>query len=435
MGINIRYNSQNDDGSTVVLQLIKDEHFDSEDKMEKQYIPVHFTPSEKSEMQFAFEMKNNLVQKEETQIRIVVYSEAALNTTMRMVLSDQDGKIVYQSEKGITLKVGLDHLIEPLPIPDMTGLYSLKLTLDDRLENELEFYRLSSDKIPDFEKRLEKFAREAQKAEEISSYHGLAFKLNELRNEIEAFDPRDAPRVIEQSVTTLSHLLDRCVSQNHIYTKAGYLRTAFLSQTDKTLQPYFIYLPDRFDLNQRYKLFIALHGSGVDEVDILKYVGNEIADSGYIVAAPRGRELSDCYVGQTENDVRDMIEVLKGMFNIDKTLIFGFSMGGYGVWRLTFLFPDLFKAAIVGSGAICVPLDESHPERDITLMREGAKQIPYLVMHGTKDRAVPFKDIEEFVETLKGEGFDVTFKVYEGAGHGNYDALTAVKNWLSHYEL
>ena len=45
-----------------------------------------------------------------------------------------------------------------------------------------------------------------------------------------------------------------------------------------------------------------------------------------------------------------MIDVLKGMFHIEKTLIYGFSMGGYGVWRLTFLFPALFEGAIVGSG-------------------------------------------------------------------------------------
>ena len=59
MGINIRYNSQNDDGSKKMLQLLEDEHFDSESKVEKQYIPVHFSLSEKSELQFAFEMEDN----------------------------------------------------------------------------------------------------------------------------------------------------------------------------------------------------------------------------------------------------------------------------------------------------------------------------------------------------------------------------------------
>lgn len=31
------------------------------------------------------------------------------------------------------------------------------------------------------------------------------------------------------------------------------------------------------------------------------------------------------------------------------------------------------------------------------------------------------------------EGFDVTFQVYEGAGHGNYDASEAIKTWLNRY--
>jgi hypothetical protein len=56
---------------------------------------------------------------------------------------------------------------------------------------------------------------------------------------------------------------------------------------------------------------------------------------------------------------------------------------GYGVWRLTFLFPDLFEGAIVGSGVIHYPGDKEHPETDLERIRERAKHIPYLVMHGT----------------------------------------------------
>ena len=106
--------------------------------------------------------------------------------------------------------------------------------------------------------------------------------------------------------------------------------------------------------------------------------------------------------------------------------------GGERSWRYG---DGLFEAAIVGSGVIRYPWDEEHPETDLGRIRKGAKHIPYLVMHGTEDRAVPFKDAKEFVETLKREGFDVTFEVYEGAGHGNYDPSAAIVNWLMHYGL
>lgn len=432
LGINIRYNSQNDDGSRKTLQLVEDEEFDSEVKVEKQYIPVHLTPSEKSKLQFAFKMENNLVQKDEIQTKVIVYSELNLDTTLRMVLRDLDENIKYKSEKKLNLKTGLNQFKEILTTPNKTSLYSIKLLLDDKLTKEHEFYRLNSNELSEFDKRLKEYGEKAKKPHEKSSFYGLSFKLNKLKEQIKNFDPEESTTTIEKTVKEIRSLLIKCDSHNHIYTEPGYIRTAFKSNDDETLQPYSLILPEDFDLDKKYTLLFGLHGSGVDEVGFTKHVPRALGFSSYLIAAPRGRDLSDWYIGQTERDVKDLIDNLKEMFNIKKIIAFGFSMGGYGVWRLTFLYPDLFEGAIVGSGSPYYTWEEK-PEWDVRPLRKNARHIPYFILHGTEDRAIPFEATKDFVEQLQEEGFDVTFKVYVGAGHGNYKPEEAVKNWLEKY--
>ena len=43
---------------------------------------------------------------------------------------------------------------------------------------------------------------------------------------------------------------------------------------------------------------------------------------------------------------------------------------------------------------------------------------PFLVVHGTADRTVPFPQGERFYEKLKEAGVDVTFIKMDGGGHG-----------------
>jgi dipeptidyl aminopeptidase/acylaminoacyl peptidase len=173
----------------------------------------------------------------------------------------------------------------------------------------------------------------------------------------------------------------------------------------------------------------------VDEIRFLHWTTEklEYVDNDYLFVAPRGRGLSDHYMGQSEKDVLEIVDAIKKMFIISKTMIFGFSMGGFGVWRLTFLHPQSFDAGIIGSGCPFNPFNKNNKEMDVRPLRNDAKHIPYLVLHGTEDRAVPFKPVKEFIEQIQKEGFNVTFKVFEGAGHANYDPREAIFKWLEEY--
>jgi acetyl esterase/lipase len=57
---------------------------------------------------------------------------------------------------------------------------------------------------------------------------------------------------------------------------------------------------------------------------------------------------------------------------------------------------------------------------------------PFLIMHGDKDRTVPFNQSELLYAALKKAGADATFIPMKGAGHGfgGPDAITAVQDFL-----
>jgi len=46
----------------------------------------------------------------------------------------------------------------------------------------------------------------------------------------------------------------------------------------------------------------------------------------------------------------ELINLIKKILNINKSFCIGFSMGRYGIWRMSFLHLELFNEAIIVSG-------------------------------------------------------------------------------------
>lgn len=431
LGINIRYNSQTDDGKTIKLELIPDDEFESEHEFKKQYLPVDFHQSEMSQIQFAFELLSNLVLDDKVTSETVIYSPEDKETHLKIIVKDDRHNVVKEIFKTIQLEQGLNDFIEDIAIPEVTSTLKIDVFIDELELFNYKFYRLNPQDLIDLAQRVENFEKVADKPIEKSSYHGLKYKLEELTHFIEKFDSNEDPKQVQLNFELLLELISKCESKGHFYYDLDFITTAFESPDDKTLQPYSIGFPENFNKNLEYNFIIALHGSGVDEIGFAKFITKNFQEMGfnYFVVAPRGRTLSDHYTGQTEKDVFAMIESIREIFHVNKMLIFGFSMGGYGVWRLTFLYPESFDIAIIGSGSPKHPWKDG-PEMDIRPLRTNAKHINYLVLHGTEDRAVPIESTREFVELLQEEGFKVTFEEFEGAGHGNYDPGEVIVKWL-----
>ncbi|NHJ39848.1 MAG: hypothetical protein FK731_07420, partial [Asgard group archaeon] len=266
-----------------------------------------------------------------------------------------------------------------------------------------------------------------------NSIHTLNFRLQKVEEMIKEFHPREDPKEINNAFEEIINLIKDCEKDKSIYKRDGYLRSAFKSPFDDTLQPYSLRFPICFDPEKEYVLLVAMHGSGVDEVGFIKYFGKRIDELGYsnlLLVAPRGRDLSDQWIGQSEYDTVDLISEIKTMFKIEKTLIMGFSMGGYGTWRMTFLHPELFDGAIIAAG---FPHFDGKAENDMRNFIGKSKNIDYLVIHGTADRSVSIKSTDEFIENLKNEGYKIDYHRLEGQDHGNLDMGEIIAKWLSKY--
>lgn len=107
-------------------------------------------------------------------------------------------------------------------------------------------------------------------------------------------------------------------------------------------------------------------------------------------------------------------------------------MGGYGVWRMSFLHPELFDGAICVSGPPH-PFNDSSEENDMRNHIGKGTNLRYLVIHGTEDRAVEIEATDKFIEKLKEAGYDVEYIRVPGGGHGNFSVKKMVRKWLKEH--
>ncbi len=91
--------------------------------------------------------------------------------------------------------------------------------------------------------------------------------------------------------------------------------------------------------------------------------------------------------------------------------------------------PDSPESKLIG-GAVLENKDKAAKASPITYVSKDAP--PFLIMHGDRDRTVPFNQGELLYAALKKAGVDVTFVPMKGAGHGfgGPDAIAPVRDFL-----
>ena len=214
----------------------------------------------------------------------------------------------------------------------------------------------------------------------------------------------------------------------------GLHELAHRSGVDGTIQPYSVYLPDDLRAGSQRTLLVALHGSGVTEAGTIRSVGPLGADRGWIVLAPRGRGLSDWYTGAAETDVLEALAHARSLYPVDpeRVVVAGFSMGGYGAWRLAARHAPQLRAAAILAGADCPP--ESVRGRCAEALLEhrppDAPRPPLLVMHGARDNAVPVEAARRLVARLDALDWPHTYVEIPDAGHGAAGWWSRALDWL-----
>lgn len=119
------------------------------------------------------------------------------------------------------------------------------------------------------------------------------------------------------------------------------------------IHPYAIYIPDG---PAPFGLQLALHGRSAAHASLIKGPGmrRQLGDELHrIIAVPLGRGPFGGYSDWSERDVIDVIADVRATYPIDADRIFsgGYSMGGYGAFRMAAMFPDVFAGAISWVGA------------------------------------------------------------------------------------
>ncbi len=119
-------------------------------------------------------------------------------------------------------------------------------------------------------------------------------------------------------------------------------------------QPYGLYVPEQ---PGPHGLQLALHGYSANHASLVNRPGMQqnVGEAlNRIIVVPLGRGPAGWYNEISERDVLDVLADVQANYPVDPERIFagGYSMGGYGTYRLATLYPDRFAGFIAWVGAL-----------------------------------------------------------------------------------
>jgi len=220
--------------------------------------------------------------------------------------------------------------------------------------------------------------------------------------------------------------------------RTGFIRKAYRSKVDSTLQPYVVYVPDSFDKKKTYPLLVFLHGSASTETNIMGF--HSLIPDGFIALGPFGRGPSNGFArDHAQDDIAEAITAVQEAYPIDasRILLTGFSMGGYGVYRTFYETPAKFRAVAVFSGAPAsgrhYAPGENPPDFTEEQNLQSFRNIPIFIFHGEKDRNVPIGATRDLVGKLQKVGAQVKLWIEPDKGHErpSREGTEVFKTWVS----
>jgi hypothetical protein len=170
------------------------------------------------------------------------------------------------------------------------------------------------------------------------------------------------------------------------------------------LQPYTIYVPSSHTAGAPYQLTVLLHALD-NNYNQFTNTNHQIQfanrGGGTIVLTPEGRSPGSWYYGLSEVDVFEAWADVAAHYplNPSATSISGYSMGGYGAYKISVEFPDLFnRLAItvggpyVGLGAIIGRPTVEQPGTQVQPLFGSLRNVPALLWYTAGDELVPPTD-------------------------------------------
>lgn len=338
------------------------------------------------------------------------------------------------TRKDVPLNAGMNPNVFELPVGRVApGAYRVIWTSSDKSAGESDFSVL-----PQLNHEKEKAELASLKPEATTgSYYTLSFMLGDIFRKYGEIKLYETAEGIGESYESYREYMAKLQGGNDSLShETGIFRRAFLSKTDTTLQPYTIKVPVNYSPERKYSLLVMLHGSGEGDQDIL--TGTNLSEGNFIELAPYGRGTSNCFTADgAEIDVKEAIDDAIRNYSIDtsKVVIAGFSMGGYGAYRIFYEYPKLFRGVAVFSGHPSLAtkwIGEGFPDFLEDKYLKPFHDVPVFIYHSKNDLNCPYALTEELVAKLRQFGANVEFVTAENAGHGiiNRENLPAYYRWL-----
>ncbi|MDC9007448.1 alpha/beta hydrolase-fold protein [Mycobacterium marinum] len=204
------------------------------------------------------------------------------------------------------------------------------------------------------------------------------------------------------------------------------------------VQPYSVCLPSTYAPGRAMPLTLLLHSLALGQnqfASIDPRLLHEVCETrGSVVVTPLARGPSTWYFGAGELDVWEVWARVAEQLGTDpnRTVVSGYSMGGYGAYKLGLTYPEVFAQAVVLAGPptcgvrlvpnVDIPADFN---LDSPCAREGdswellgnARWLPLVIAHGLLDELVPFPSVAEQVLELDRLGYRHRFTVYPFEDH------------------
>lgn len=216
------------------------------------------------------------------------------------------------------------------------------------------------------------------------------------------------------------------------------------------VQHYGLYLPTSWSADDEVPLTVWLHWRGGTAHQapawtprVVEQLGEERTPANAMIF-PRGRGTATWYTGAGHVDVLEALEDVQDAVAIDpdRRYVAGYSMGGYGSYLFGLLYPDVFAGAYPISGAMTQGLwlgADDEQGRDMAQANggdanvqltyrliENARNLPYVIHHGTDDELVPVTGVERMAARFAELGYRHTF--YRFLGYEHY-SQAVVDEW------
>jgi len=443
-GINLIYVDRDNGKTEQVLQLYADQAYDTEMSKLRKGAIARFEKHVPRfpEFQSGFNAARYFHDEEKVLTLAVNSPVDVANWKIRYELSSAKDNLSFNED--LSFKKGMNFVKHTVKSRDeSSGTYVLSLAVINDGNSLIQrsdhgYFVVNREELSEFKENAKKAKESAHFQEDVKfraslpSYEIRLQWIEEFMNEAQPFaDTKPLNRWFEE-LDILSKNIEE--AKPALFPAGEISRLAHRSSIDDTLQPYSVFIPPTYTGQNPIPLFVTLHGSGVDERNVIFFLTREIFRRGnFIILAPRARGFSDWYLGNSGQDVIECIEHIKQIYNIDEKNIVldGFSMGGYGAWRLGLLHADLFRAVIIRSGAIVPPpFIKGENILDLLEVVKG-KKLNICIIHGDKDLAVPVTDARKAAAKLKELGIEYTYIEVKNAAHGDYQRWSDVFKWLN----